>query len=42
MVDLSKQQALDTDTKAIRQIKFILEEANKTVFEFLQGTVIVL
>ena len=42
VVDLSKQQALDTDTKAISQIKFILEEANKTVLEFLQGTVKVL
>ena len=42
VVDLSKQQALDPDTKAIRQIKFIFEEAKETAFEFLQGTVNVL
>ena len=42
MVYLSKQQALDTDTKGIRQIKFIFEEAKETVFKFLQGTVNVL
>ena len=51
-VDLSKQQALDTDPKAIQQINFeanldtrfyfILEEAKETVFEFSQGTVKVL
>ena len=55
-VDLSKQQALDADPKAIQQINFtanldtadntrlyfICEEAKKTVFEFLQGTVKVL
>ena len=53
-VDLSKQQALDADPKAIQQISFaadrdgntrfyiILEEAKETVFEFSQGTVKVL
>ena len=49
-VDLSKQQALDADPKAIQQIDFtgntrfyfILEEAKETVFEFSQGTVKVL
>ena len=55
-IDLSKQQALDADPRAIEQINFaatldraenkrfyfILEEANKTVFEFSQGTVKVL
>ena len=55
-IDLSKQQALDADPKAIQQINFkadldragnirfyfILEEANKNVFEFSQGTVKVL
>ena len=52
--DLSKQQALDADTKTIQQIRanldreentrfyFILEEAKETVFEFSQGTVKVL
>ena len=52
VVDLSKQQALDADPKAIQQINFtanldragnfILEEAKETVFEFLQGTAKVL
>ena len=53
-VDLSKQQALDADLKAIQQINFtanvddntrfyfILEEAKKTIFEFSQGTVNIL
>ena len=55
-VDLSKQQALDADPKAIQQINFtvnldrtgntrfyfILVEAKETVFEFSQGTVLVL
>ena len=53
-VDLSKQQALYADPKAIQQINFaadrdgntrfyiILEEAKETVFEFSQGTVKVL
>ena len=55
-IDLSKQQALVADPKAIQQINFvanlgragntklyfILKEANKTVFEFSQGTVKVL
>ena len=55
-VELSKQQALDADPKAIQQFNFtanldradntrfyfILEEAKKTVFEFLQGAVKVL
>ena len=51
-VDLSKQQALDADPKAIQQINFtanldragnfILEETKETVFEFLQGTAKVL
>ena len=51
-IDLSKQQALDADPKAIQQInldragntKFYvtLEEAKETVFEFSQGTVKVL
>ena len=51
-IDLSKQQAIDADTKAIqhftanlnragnRRFYFILEEAKETVFEFSQGTVI--
>ena len=48
-VDLSKQQALDPDPEAIKQINFtanleragnfILEEAKETIFEFSQGTV---
>ena len=47
-VDLSKQQALDADPKAIQQINFtpnldrayfILEEAKETVLDFSQGTV---
>ena len=52
VIDLSKQQALDADPKAIQQINFtanldtagnfILEEAKETIFEFLQGTVKVL
>ena len=53
-VDLSKQQALDADPKAIQQINFtadrdgntrfyfILQEAKETFFEYLQGTVNVL
>ena len=53
-VDLSKQQALDADPKAIQQINFtanvdrgtrfylILEMSKGTVFEFLQGTVKIL
>ena len=51
-IDLSKQQALDSDPRAIEQINFtanldtrfyfILEEANETVFAFSQGTVKVL
>ena len=52
--DLSKQQALDADPKAIQQINFtanraentrlyfILEKAKETVFEFSKGTVKVL
>ena len=50
-IDLSKQQALDADPRAIQQINFttnseenttmffIIEEAKQTVFEFSQGTV---
>ena len=52
-IDLSKQQALDADPRAIQQINFtanldkadyttmffIIEEAKKTVLDFLQGTV---
>ena len=47
-IDLSKQQGLDADPRAIQQINFtvnldrricILEETKETVFEFLQGTV---
>ena len=50
-VDLSKQQALDADPKAIQQINltgnleqqaaifFIIEEAKETVLDFLQETV---
>ena len=52
-IDLSKQQELDADPRAIRQINFranldsatmffIIEEAKETVFEFSQGTVKVL
>ena len=53
-IDLSKQQALDADPRAIQQINFtanldtdakmffIIEQAKKTVFEFSQGTVKVL
>ena len=51
VVDLSKQQALDADPKAIQQINFtpnldrayfILEEAKETVLDFSQGTANVL
>ena len=52
-IDLSRQQALDADPRAIQQINFtanldragnmrfyfILEEAQETIFYFLQGTV---
>ena len=50
-IDLSKQQALDADPKAIQQIDFtgnleqqttiffIFEEAKETVLDFSQGTV---
>ena len=50
-VELSKQQALDVDPKAIQEnldraenarIYFLLEEAKETIFEFSQGTVKVL
>ena len=52
-VDLSKQQALDADPKAIQQINFtanldrariyfILEEAKITILYFSEGTVKVL
>ena len=53
-VDLSKQQALHTDPKAIQLINFIgnldqaatkffiTEEANETILSFSQGTVRVL
>ena len=53
-IDLSKQQALDSDPKAIHQINFtgnlenestiffIVEEAKETVLDFSQGTVKVL
>ena len=53
-VDLSKQQALDADPRAIQQINFtanldragtvyfILEEAKGTILDFSQGTVKVL
>ena len=54
--DLSKQEALDADPRAIQQLNFtanlgragnttmflIIEEAKKTVLDFLQGTVKVL
>ena len=53
MIDLSKQQALDEDTRAIQQINFTanLDSAGntrfyfifeETIFEFSQGTVKVL
>ena len=50
-IDLSKQQALDTDPKIIQQIHFsgnlagqstlffIIEEAKEIVLDFSQGTV---
>ena len=50
-MDLTKQQALDADAKAIQQINFtgnlqqratiffITEEAKETVLDFSQGTV---
>ena len=50
-IDLSKQQALDADSKAIQQINFIgnldqqaticfiIVEAKKTILDFSQGTV---
>ena len=53
-IDISKQQALDADPKAIQQINFtgnldqevtilfITEEAKDTILDFLQGTVRVL
>ena len=49
-VDLSKQQALDADPRAIQKINFtanldtyfILEEAKETILDFSQGTVKVL
>ena len=53
-VDLSKQQALDADPRAIQEINFtanskgntriyfILEEANETILKLAQGTVKVL
>ena len=53
-MDLSKQQKLDSDPKAIQQINFdgsiekdtpiffITEEAKETVLDFLQGAVKVL
>ena len=49
-IDLSKQQALDADPRAIQQINFttnskmffIIEEAKETVLDFSQGTVKVL
>ena len=55
-IDLSKQQVLDADPRAIQQINFtgnlersgnttmffIIEQAKETVFDFSQGTVIVL
>ena len=49
-IDLSKQQALDADPKAIQQINFtknlenqsvilfIIEEVKETVLDFSQGT----
>ena len=51
-IDLSRQQELDFDPRAIQQIKFtanldttiffIIEDAKETIFEFSQGTVKVL
>ena len=51
-VDLSKQQALDVDPRAVQKINFtanldracnfILEEAKETILNFAQGTVKVL
>ena len=47
-IALSKQQALDTDSRAIQRragntrIYFILEEAKETELDFSQGTVKVL
>ena len=53
-VDLSKQKALDADSRAIQQIIFtgktddtirvyyILEQSNETILEFLKGTTKVL
>ena len=50
-IDLSNQQALDADPKAIQQINFagnlakqaaiffIIEEAKETVLDYVQGTV---
>ena len=50
-IDLSKQQALDADPKAIQQINFtrnleeqstiffIIEEAKERILDFPQGTV---
>ena len=39
-IDLSKQQALDADPKAIQQTNFIDDlENNAAVLEFSQGTV---
>ena len=49
-IDLSKQQALDADPKAIQQISFtgnlaqqatifsIIEEVKETILDFAQGT----
>ena len=52
VIDLSKQQALDTDPNAIQQINFtgannrvmffITEEAKETILDFSLGTVKVL
>ena len=51
MIDLSKQQALDADPKAIQQINitgnlesnaaifFIIEKAKETVLDLSQGTI---
>ena len=39
-IDLSKQQALDVDPRAIQQINFTA--AKETVLDFSQGTVKVL
>ena len=53
-IDLSKQQAVDVDPRAIQQINFtesldlattmffILREAKETILDFSQGTVRVL